>query len=552
MLARLDRPGKVAGKIVVCDRGINARVEKSQAVSQAGGKGMILVNVTPGSLDNDFHSVPTVHLQSTARAAILAYVQRPGDHNVTLVGDNTTGVVTPVPQIAGFSSRGPALADGSDVIKPDVSAPGVAILAATHNAKNNTPTFGIKSGTSMSSPHVAGLGALFLGKEPERDPGKIKSALMTTAYDLVNGDGSANTDPFAQGAGHVDAKKYLNPGLVYNNGATDWASYLEKVLGQDLFDGINPMDDPSNLNIASIGIGSLSGPQTVTRKVTAEVAGTYTAAVSGMAGVGVTVTPATLTFAKGETKSFTVTFSKTTAATEAWTTGFLTWTNGATKVRSPLAVYPVTADAPAEVTADVAAGSKSVEIVPGVTGLLALNTSGLTKMDLLADPAHPVAGHSGDATSGDANGDVAWKVDVPAGTELSRFTLDASDNAADLDLFVYKLKARLTTACATAVWQSASQAADEQVTLVKPAAGRYLVVANMYAPTAGMVWDLWSGSVPTGAATGGFAASPNPLTVTQGTRCRTTWRGRASTRPAATSASCSTARRQVRTVVTVD
>ena len=113
--------------------------------------------------------------------------------------------------------------------------------------------------------------------------------------------------------------------------------------------------------------------------------------------------------------------------------------------------------------------------------------------------------------------EVAWKVDVPAGTELSRFTLDASDDAADLDLFVYKLKDG-DDSVATAVWQSASQAADEQVTLVKPAAGRYLVVANMYAPTSGMVWDLWSGSVPTAAATGGFAASPNPLTVTQGTK----------------------------------
>jgi subtilisin family serine protease len=96
------------------------------------------------------------------------------------------------------------LADGADVIKPDVSAPGVAILAATHNGPEEAPTFGFKSGTSMSSPQVAGLGALYLGEKPLAAPAEIKSALMTTAYNTVNADGSENTDPFAQGAGHVD------------------------------------------------------------------------------------------------------------------------------------------------------------------------------------------------------------------------------------------------------------------------------------------------------------------------------------------------------------
>ena len=521
-----------AGKIVVCDRGVNARVEKSQEVAQAGGTGMILVNVTPGSLDNDFHSVPTVHLQNTARAAILAYVQGPGDHALTLVGDNTTGVVTPVPQVAGFSSRGPALADGSDVIKPDVSAPGVAILAATQNAKNNAPTFGIKSGTSMASPHVAGLGALYLSRNPLAAPGTIKSALMTTAFNTVNADGSANTDPFAQGAGHVDATKFLAPGLVYDNGVSDWASYLEKVLGQDFFDGIDPMDDPSNLNIASIGIGSLSKAQTVTRTLTALQAGTYDATVSGMSGVDVQVTPSHLVFDKaGDSKTVQITFSKTSAPTEAWTTGFLTWSNGSTQVRSPLAVFPVTADAPAEVEADLTAGTASVSIVPGLTGQLPLKTSGLTAMTLQTDPSHPVAGHSGDAGSGDANGDVAWTVDVPSGSELSRFTLDASDAAADLDLFVYKLSDTDPTV-ATAVWQSASQSADEQVTLVKPEAGKYLVVANMYAVTSGLVWDMWTASVASGSSDGGFAAAPNPLTVTQGTPAtyNLTWSGLAAGR----------------------
>ena len=54
-------PAKVAGKIVVCERGTNDRVNKSLAVQEAGGIGMVLVNVTPGTLNADFHVVPTVH-----------------------------------------------------------------------------------------------------------------------------------------------------------------------------------------------------------------------------------------------------------------------------------------------------------------------------------------------------------------------------------------------------------------------------------------------------------------------------------------------------------
>ena len=63
-------PAKVAGKIVVCDRGVTARVNKSLAVQQAGGVGMILVNTSANSLNADFHFVPTVHLQNTDLAAV--------------------------------------------------------------------------------------------------------------------------------------------------------------------------------------------------------------------------------------------------------------------------------------------------------------------------------------------------------------------------------------------------------------------------------------------------------------------------------------------------
>ena len=508
-------PAKVAGHIVVCDRGNNARAEKSQVVKDAGGIGMVLVNVPGGadSLDNDFHAVPTVHLNAVHRAAVLAYVQGGVDRPITLVGENTTGVTTPTPQIAGFSSRGPMLADGSDVLKPDVAAPGVAILAATNNAPGEEPTFGILSGTSMASPHVAGLGALYLGEHPKATPAEIRSAMMTTAYDTVLADGSKNTDPFEQGAGQVDPERYLNPGLLYLNGVKDWAAFLDGK-GLSDFPGIDPIDG-SDLNQASISIGSLASAQTVTRTVTSTEKGTFTAKAQ-VPGVDVTVSPAQLKFDRpGQTKSFTVTFDNATAPVEQWATGTLTWTSAKNSVRSPIALFPVTADAPAEVEGSGVDGSTSVEITPGLDGDLALNLSGLTPFQLLSDPANPVAGHSGNENSGDENNDVAWIVDVPEGTTLSRFDLDSSDDdGSDLDLTVYRVVSPDDLRYYER-WQSATGSADERVTIPAPTAGTYLVVANVYSTTGPMTWDMTYANVQP-AGEGAFTATPNPIAAVRG------------------------------------
>ncbi|MFJ4223945.1 S8 family serine peptidase [Microbacterium sp. NPDC089695] len=505
---------KAAQHIVVCDRGNNARAEKSQVVKDAGGIGMVLVNVPGGadSLDNDFHVVPTVHLASAYRAAVLAYVQGGVDRPISLVGKNTTGVTTPVPQIAGFSSRGPMLADGSDVMKPDIAAPGVAILAATNNDPGEAPTFGILSGTSMASPHIAGLAALYLGERPNATPAEIKSAMMTTAYDTVNADGSPNHDPFQQGAGQVDPKRMFNPGLLYLNGVVDWMAFLE---GKGLADFPGDPIDGSDLNAASISIGSLASAQTVTRTVTSTEKGTFTASVD-VPGVDVTVSPSTLKFDRaGQKATFTVTFDNQSAPVEQWVTGSLTWTSKKNTVRSPIAVFPVTADAPAEVSGTGVDGSTTVEITPGVDGDLALGLSGLTPFTLLEDPDGRVVGHSGDEQSGDENKDVSWIVDVPEGATLARFDLDSSDDdGSDLDLTVYRVVSPDDLRYYEQ-WQSATGSADEQVTVAAPTAGTYLVVANVYATSAPMTWDMTYAVVqPEGE--GALTATPNPIAAVRG------------------------------------
>jgi hypothetical protein len=481
-------PAKAAGKIVVCERGVSARVDKSAEVKRAGGIGMVLVNVVPGSLDLDPHSVPTVHLDAQYHNQVLAYAATAGA-TATFTPDNTAGDTPPTPIVAGFSSRGPVLADGSDIIKPDISAPGVAIIADGANAAGADPTFQFLSGTSMAAPHISGLGLLYLGVHPTATPSEIKSALMTTAYDTKDGAGKAVTDPFTQGAGHADPTRFFAPGLLYLNGLDDWYGYIQGA-GYDV--GVAPID-PSDLNLASIGIGSLTGSQTVTRTVTSTQAGTFTAAVS-VPGIDAVVTPSTLTFgAAGEVKSYTVTFTRTTAPLDAFATGSLTWTSGSTSVRSPIAVQPVTIVAPASANGTGTYGSVDVTVTPGGDGDIPLTTTGLTAGTLQPDPtAGGTPGHSGSSAEADT---FDYTVAVPAGSKYARFDLDTTDNAADLDLVVYQLDAAGTP---IAAFQSATGSADERVNLLAPDAGSYLVEVSVYAAPAPTTFDLRTYAVADG------------------------------------------------------
>src|SRR5213076_2420836 len=90
------------------------------------------------------------------------------------------------PMMADFSSTGPALAGRGDLLKPDITAPGVDVIAAVAPPGNNGNDFSSFQGTSMSSPHIAGIGALIMAKHPDWSPAKVKSALMTTASTVDN------------------------------------------------------------------------------------------------------------------------------------------------------------------------------------------------------------------------------------------------------------------------------------------------------------------------------------------------------------------------------
>ncbi len=188
------------------------------------------------------------------------------------------------------------LAGNGDLLKPDLIAPGQDILAGVAPPGNSGRLFDLYSGTSMSSPHVAGLAALFKQKYPNWSPMAIKSALMTTGYDVLDGGTPApNTNPvliFRQGAGHVNPAAAMNPGLVYDSGFGEWLSFICAVQPGGGCSGVTPID-PSNLNTPSIAIGDMAGTQTVTRWLT-NVSGkpiTVNASISGLTGITAVVEP---------------------------------------------------------------------------------------------------------------------------------------------------------------------------------------------------------------------------------------------------------------------
>ena len=330
-------PARTARTVVQCDRGVNPRNEKSIEVARAGGVGMLLTNVTPASLDADHHAVPTVHLDERARAAVLAHLGGATAPTAAIVA-GSTGVQ--VPEIAAFSSRGPSTTTGGDVLKPDLAAPGVGVLAAVAPPSGHGRSYDYRSGTSMSSPHVAGIAALVRSLHPRWSPAAVKSALMTTAEDHAS---AASNHPFAQGAGLVVPNSAVDPGLVFDAGPDDWRSYLAGlgVRFAPPYDAV-PAVGGSDLNAASLAIGALSGRQTVTRTVTnvGRQAETY-AVREDVAGVDVVAEPATFTIAPGGTQTLRLTLTRTDARPGSWATGSLTLRSSEHTVRMPVAVRPV-------------------------------------------------------------------------------------------------------------------------------------------------------------------------------------------------------------------
>ena len=242
-------PGLFAGKIVACER-TNNRVLRGFNVRQGGAVGMILYNTGPADVMTDNHWLPTVHLEAAETTRLLAFLgANPGATASLTQGAATTWQGD---RVAYFSSRGP----GTDWLKPDVTAPGLHILAGM-TPVTESPVLGPPgnlfqsiAGTSMSAPHVTGSAALLKALHPDWTPGQIKSALETTARtNVTKSDGTTAADPFDVGGGRIDLTKAGDPGLTFDESAASYA---------------NPAE-PIDMNTPSVNAPAMPGVITTTR-----------------------------------------------------------------------------------------------------------------------------------------------------------------------------------------------------------------------------------------------------------------------------------------------
>src|SRR5690606_11500707 len=200
-----------------------------------------------------------------------------------------------------FSSRGP-VNSLPDLIKPDVTAPGVDIFAAYANPSD----FNFVSGTSMSSPHNAGAAALMMALYPDWTPAEIQSAMMSTALTsgVLKEDGVTPATPFDMGSGRVDLSVAALAGLVLDETKANYQAANPNTGG-----------DPKTLNTASMGNSACATSCSWTRTFgsTLDAAQEYDVSVTMPAGFTATVTPNNFKIPAGGSQDVTVTVNVTSA-----------------------------------------------------------------------------------------------------------------------------------------------------------------------------------------------------------------------------------------------
>ncbi|XP_024531986.1 subtilisin-like protease SBT5.6 isoform X1 [Selaginella moellendorffii] len=358
---------KVAGKVVICLRGLGTRVGKSQEAIRAGAAGFILGNsaAQANEVSVDAYMLPGTAINADNANAVLTYINSTNFPLVKIVPARTVLDFKPAPSMAAFSSQGPNSLN-PDILKPDISAPGLNILAAWTEA--NSPTklpidnrivkYNIISGTSMSCPHVAGTAALLRAIYPSWSPAAIKSALMTTAsivnnlqQPILNGSG-ATANPFNFGGGEMNPEAAADPGLVYDTSPRDYllflcsvgynSSTIQNVTDTANFTCPNTLSSIADMNYPSVAVANLTAAKTIQRTVTnvgSQDTAVYIASFQAPDGIDIVITPNKLTFQSlGEKKSFNITLTPTKRSKGDYVFGTYQWSDGMHVVRSPIAV----------------------------------------------------------------------------------------------------------------------------------------------------------------------------------------------------------------------
>ncbi len=431
--------GTFDGEIVVCDRGINARVDKGYNVLVGGAGGMVLLNnaASGGSLSGDAHYLPAVHLTYAQGVTLMGWLTNTVAQTATIMGYNLNLDAANGDIMAANSSRGPSLASPT-LLKPDVTAPGTDILAAVADGDNEPDgeaEFDFYSGTSMASPHVAGAAALVRKLHPDWSVSEAQSALMSTAFvgatRPVKEDGVTLADPFDIGAGRVDVAKAVQAGFVLHE-STGNMWYSNPAWG----------GNPVALNLASLADPACVEQCVWTRTISSTMDSTVTWTVTAAGhGFTMTVEPASFALAPFGTQVVTITADVSAAAFDAWLFGQVVFTPDTAETVAahfPAAVMRDVSNIPAQifVATDQVEGSqslpglKAIEIVTATIDVHGITQGALSEAFIIEDPT------LGDPTDVISGGVYYYTVTV-ASTDMRLVAEVIATTSPDLDMFIF-------------------------------------------------------------------------------------------------------------------
>ncbi|MFB2654472.1 S8 family serine peptidase [Shewanella seohaensis] len=524
----------VVGKVVVCRRGGTyngaplSRLNKSIAAKYAGAAGLILINSddSPDDVVGDFHGIPAIHLNKADGDALLSWLSTGEKHMVSILGNSEFKNNPEKADIAAsFTSRGPDYVN-KDYLVPDVGAPGVEIFASNiGTGMHSTQLDPIErhpgdymqiSGTSMASPHVAGIYLLMKAAHPEWTPAEMQSALMTTAVTSVtekqyqyDADGNVVRDEqgnpifdvvrannHATGAGSARVNLAIQAGLVMNETKAGYlaADPFAPEWAQKEIPGWH--GEPSKMNMPSLSKGKCLIECSWTRTFKAVKDGTWTISFENYDD-GFTLTADKMSFSLSQGEETTVTFTAgaNSGLAKDWVDARVLLTPGDESM--PVQTLPVSVNfiagiAPESVDITAARNNDSAAVKGIVTigsDNIQSSKSGLAKADIHEFSVRRDATNGSIMSSLTSMDDTVYAIPLNVQADSKRLVIEVLETSSpDLDLYVgvdVNLDGAPTGSPAELPlvrYMSATDSAFEKIDIINPANDTYWILVHNWAP----------------------------------------------------------------------
>lgn len=471
------------GQIVVCDRGDIARVQKAINVRDGGAGGYVLANIGVGEsfLANDQYVIPGIHINEENGDRLKAWLATGQNHRGTITNSEPTQFLdaSRVDVIADFSSRGPSL--DFSLLVPTMTAPGSNIYAAYadeqlgHDGHDPAASdFNTLSGTSMSSPHVAGAAALVKAVNPSWNADQIRSALALTATSAMKKeDATTNATFFDMGSGRIQVDKAIVSPLIMSETASNYTDANPATGG-----------DPRSLNLPSITDNECTGSCTWSRTFTATVDASFTfESINISQGLSIEATPSNFTLLKGQSQTVSFLINSTQASKVEYSFALARFTTpGMPEINLPISVLSSIGNIPLEIEFDGRRGTDTVNVKD-------IDTVEIIDFNLTAYKPVKASVVNGSIAQDTQNFD--YLDDLSDGVSVTRITIDENalrliaeiknSSASDLDLFVvFDADDDGVPISSEEVARSRSGDSTEEISINYPPEGSYFIIVQNF------------------------------------------------------------------------